>query len=98
MRFSDRRNLTMKRVLLIALLAMLPMLGHAEPKPVNQRPIKVAFAISQRVNVMDVAGPWEVFADTSIKDAQGKTFRLTSFTPWRPIPHRCTARVPTIPG
>lgn len=62
----------MKHLLLVAVLAMLPMLGHTEPKPVNQRPIKVAFAISQHVNVMDVAGPWEVFADTSIKDTQGK--------------------------
>ncbi|MBD8872607.1 DJ-1/PfpI family protein [Rhodanobacter sp. DHB23] len=62
----------MKHVLLAAVLATLPMLGHAEPKPANQRPIKVAFAISPRVNVMDVAGPWEVFADTSVKDAQGK--------------------------
>jgi putative intracellular protease/amidase len=72
MRFPDRRKLTMKYVLLVALLAMLPLLGHADPKPANQRPIKVAFAISRHVNVMDVAGPWEVFADTSIKDAQGK--------------------------
>lgn len=62
----------MKLVLLAAVLAILPLLGHAGPKPANQRPIKVAFAISQHVNVMDVAGPWEVFADTSIKDAQGK--------------------------
>ena len=65
-------SFTKSFVLLIALLAMLPMLGHAAPKPVNQRTIKVAFAISQHVNVMDVAGPWEVFADTSIKDAHGK--------------------------
>lgn len=62
----------MKHVLLATVLAMLPMFGHAEPKPANQRTIKVAFAISSHVNVMDVAGPWEVFADTSIKDAQGK--------------------------
>jgi putative intracellular protease/amidase len=62
----------MKHALLAALLAVLPMLGHAEPKPVNQRPIKVAFAISPHVNVMDMAGPWEVFADTSLKNAQGK--------------------------
>ena len=62
----------MKHVLLAAMLAMLPMLGHAEPNSTDPRPIKVAFAISQHVNVMDVAGPWEVFADTSIKDAQGK--------------------------
>lgn len=62
--------------MLTTLLAMLLMLGHAEPKPMNQRPIKVAFAISQHVNVMDVTGPWEVFADTSIKDAQGRRFAL----------------------
>lgn len=62
----------MKHVLLTALLAMLPTLGHAEPKSANQHPIKVAFAISQHVNVMDIAGPWEVFADTSVKDANGK--------------------------
>ena len=62
--------------------AILPYRGHAqavaqataqaELKPSNQRLIKVAFAISQHVNVMDVAGPWEVFADTSFKNTQGK--------------------------
>lgn len=62
----------MKRALLAAVLAILPLLGHAETKSANQHTIKVAFAISQHVNVMDVAGPWEVFADTSIKDARGK--------------------------
>lgn len=62
----------MKHVLLVAVLATLPMLGRAASGPANQGSIKVAFAISRHVNVMDVAGPWEVFADTSIKDAQGK--------------------------
>lgn len=62
----------MKHVLIAAVLAVLPMLGRAEPQLTNQHPIKVAFAVSQRVNVMDIAGPWEVFADTSLKDAQGK--------------------------
>ena len=62
----------MKHVVLAAVLAVLPMLGHAGPQPANQHPIRVAFAISRHVNVMDVAGPWEVFADTSVKDAQGK--------------------------
>lgn len=66
----------MKHVLLATVLATLPMLGHAEPKSANQRPIKVAFAISPHVNVMDVAGPWEVFADTSIKDPQGRDVSL----------------------
>ena len=62
----------MKTVVLAAVLAMLPVLGVAASKPPANGMIKVAFAISKHVNVMDVAGPWEVFADTSLKDAHGK--------------------------
>src|SRR5690242_19854032 len=51
---------------------MLPVLGNAAPKPLANGMIKVAFAISKHVNVMDIAGPWEVFADTSLKDANGQ--------------------------
>ena len=43
--------------------------GHAPsplPRPAN-RPIRVAFVLgTHRANVMDVAGPWEVFQDTMI--------------------------------
>lgn len=62
----------MKTFVLAAVLAMLPVLGSAAPKRLTNGMIKVAFAISDHVNVMDIAGPWEVFADTSLKDAQGK--------------------------
>lgn len=72
MHVSDRWIIVMKHALPAAVLAILPIFGHAASEPPGQRPIKVAFAISQHVNVMDVAGPWEVFADTSIKDVQGK--------------------------
>lgn len=62
----------MKTCVLAAVLAMLPVLGVAASKPPANGMIKVAFAISEHVNVMDIAGPWEVFADTSFKDAHGK--------------------------
>jgi putative intracellular protease/amidase len=66
----------MKSLLLIAVLAILPAAGAAAATPAKPQlrngMIKVAFAISEQVNVMDIAGPWEVFADTSMKDARGK--------------------------
>ena len=34
--------------------------------------IKVAVVLSDHANVMDIAGPWEVFQDTSLKDEHGK--------------------------
>jgi putative intracellular protease/amidase len=71
MRWSIYREHTMKHFLLATVLAVLPLAGIAAPKPPRNGMIKVAFAISKHVNVMDVAGPWEVFQDTSLKDAQG---------------------------
>ena len=66
----------MKSLLLVAVLAILPAAGAAASTPAKPQlrngMIKVAFAISKHVNVMDIAGPWEVFADTSMKDAHGK--------------------------
>ncbi|MDN5923805.1 MAG: DJ-1/PfpI family protein, partial [Xanthomonadales bacterium] len=62
---------------LAAILVMLPVIGNAATKPLakdamSNGAITVAFAISEHVNVMDIGGPWEVFADTSLKQAQGK--------------------------
>lgn len=34
--------------------------------------IKVAVVVSDHANLMDIAGPWEVFQDTSVHDAHGK--------------------------
>ncbi len=66
----------MKSLLLIAVLAILPAAGAAAATPAKPQlrngMIKIAFAISEQVNVLDIAGPWEVFADTSMKDARGK--------------------------
>jgi hypothetical protein len=35
-------------------------------KPPDKGPINVAFVISKGANVIDIAGPWEVFSDTML--------------------------------
>lgn len=66
----------MHRLLAWTVLALLPLTAMAAQTPASPEPrdgmIKVAFAISDHANVMDIAGPWEVFQDTSLKNAQGK--------------------------
>jgi transcriptional regulator GlxA family with amidase domain len=40
------------------------------------RPINVAFVITDMANVIDFAGPWEVFQDTAIPGTESTAFRL----------------------
>lgn len=40
--------------------------------PISNGMIKVAVVVSEGANLMDIAGPWEVFQDTSLKDSHGK--------------------------
>ena len=40
------------------------------------RPIPVAFVITDMANVIDFAGPWEVFQDTAIPGTESPAFRL----------------------
>lgn len=47
---------------LIACLLALMLAGA------NATPIKVAFVVSEGANLMDIAGPWEVFQDTMLDD------------------------------
>jgi putative intracellular protease/amidase len=66
-----------KTLVLAALLTLLPAataLAAAPSKAGTPTPgmIKVAFVVSDDANVMDIAGAWEVFQDTSIHDANGK--------------------------
>lgn len=72
MRATNRRTFAVKHSVLAVVLMLLPTLGAAASEPPTNGMIKVAFAISDHVNVMDVAGPWEVFADTVLKDARGR--------------------------
>lgn len=66
----------MKRRIVSILLACLPLAAMAATTPpapdLHDGMIKVAFAVSDHVNVMDIAGPWEVFQDASLKNATGK--------------------------
>ena len=66
----------MKTSALIALLTVLPGLTVLADTPGKQTPLKdgmirVAVVVSRGANVMDIAGPWEVFQDTQLKDGQG---------------------------
>ena len=44
----------------------------ATPAPISNGMIKVAVVVSGGANLMDIAGPWEVFRETSLKDNHGK--------------------------
>lgn len=66
----------MKTIALAALFALLPanhLLAAESAKTAAPRPgmLKVAFVVSDHANVMDIAGSWEVFQDTTVKDAHG---------------------------
>ena len=72
----------MKRFLLLVALALAPetyamattptTAASTTPGPISNGMIKVAVVISGGANLMDIAGPWEVFQDTSLKDSHGK--------------------------
>jgi putative intracellular protease/amidase len=59
--------------------------GAATPsdvRPLNGGTIKVAFVISENANVMDIAGSWEVFQDTTLDDGEETSpFELYTVAP-----------------
>ena len=66
----------LKTSALIALLTVLPSLNALADTPGKQTPpkdgmIKVAVVVSGGANLMDLAGPWEVFQDTMLADGHG---------------------------
>jgi putative intracellular protease/amidase len=73
---TNQERIALKTVALVALLALLPATEVIAATPANgEAPksgmIKVAFVISDHANVMDIAGPWEVFQDTMLHDEHG---------------------------
>lgn len=67
----------MKHFALFAVLVLMTAFNaraSSPEKPVPPRDgmIKVAIVISDNANVMDIAGPWEVFQDTMLKGSDGK--------------------------
>ncbi|MGA9423319.1 MAG: DJ-1/PfpI family protein [Rhodanobacteraceae bacterium] len=66
----------MKTFALATLLAVLPITHALADAPGNVTPprngmVKVAVVLSKHATVIDFAGPWEVFQDTSIDDGHG---------------------------
>jgi len=56
------------------------------PAPISNGMIKVAVVVSGGANLMDIAGPWEVFQDTSLKDSHGK--KVTPYELYTVAPER----------
>lgn len=59
-------------VLLLLLTACRSVHADASAQAPSEGRIKVAFALSANANVMDIAGPWEVFQDTMLEDGKGR--------------------------
>src|SRR4051812_31213399 len=59
------------------------------------KPMKVAFVVSEGVNVIDLAGPWEVFQDTMVGDAM--VFELFTVSE-KAVPVETTGGLRIIPG
>jgi transcriptional regulator GlxA family with amidase domain len=61
-----------------------PRAARSQPEPNGARPlrvpadgkVRVAFAIGPHVNVIDTAGPWEVFQDVGAEDGSRNPFRM----------------------
>lgn len=62
----------MKRIeslcLLLLLTTPVPALIAADENTAPPKSMKVAFAVSEGANVIDLSGPWEVFQDTMVGD------------------------------
>lgn len=90
----------MKRSFFVALLLMAASLGAAEPRlkmPANGQ-INVAFVMTENANVIDHAGPWEVFQDVMF-DRNGQhmmPFRLYTVSESR-APIRTTGGMQVVP-
>lgn len=64
--FGDRRSAVLRLLTLCVGACLLPAKATSEP-----RPMKVAFVLTEGANVIDMAGPWEVFQDTMVGDKMG---------------------------
>jgi Cu/Ag efflux protein CusF/putative intracellular protease/amidase/uncharacterized Zn-binding protein involved in type VI secretion len=76
--FRDFGEHLVKRLLLLAALTFMPgtwamaATPTTSPTSISNGMIKVAVVVSHGANLMDIAGPWEVFQDTSLKDKNDK--------------------------
>jgi len=65
-----------------AFVCVLLLAGLLGGRAMAADPIKVAFVLSDHANVMDIAGPWEVFQDTTLDDEKETApFKLYTVAP-----------------
>ena len=65
--------------------------------PISNGMIRVAVVVSGGANLMDMAGPWEVFQDTSLKDDHGKEvapYELYTVAPGKALLHTAGSNHP----
>ena len=86
--------------LLFAIAFIAARAPAAEPapgfKPPASGPIPVAFVVTEGANVIDFAGPWEVFQDTAIPGTENPAFRLYTVSDARK-PLRLTGGLTIVP-
>lgn len=69
----------MRNIALLGLLLLAAAISGAEDRPAAApagRPMTVAFVVTTGANVMDFAGPWEVFQDAGGPPDGGRAFAL----------------------
>ena len=84
-----------RSVCLSVFLASAPNMLLAADQTAPTKSMKVAFAVSEGVNVIDLAGPWEVFQDTMVADAM--VFELFTVSE-KAAPVEMTGGLRMIPG
>lgn len=57
--------------LLLLLLSCVFSVALSTAAAGEAQPMKVAFVLTEGANVIDMAGPWEVFQDTTVGDRMG---------------------------
>jgi putative intracellular protease/amidase len=83
----------MKKIATVMLMAIFPILNAiadtpAKPSAARSGTIKVAFVLSENANLMDIAGPWEVFQDTMLDDGKDTMpFELYTVAPSKDALH-----------
>ena len=66
-------SLGQQLIVLTAFLVVLNAQGKKDPQVMNPKPLRVAFVVSTGFNMIDFAGPWEVFNDARLP-TKGKSW------------------------
>jgi transcriptional regulator GlxA family with amidase domain len=72
MNVSRSKSACSRKSLVFLSITLCPwLLGFRADAAEESKPMKVAFVLTEGANVIDMAGPWEVFQDTMVGDRTG---------------------------